>query len=268
MRGGGADAAAAELIEITWTIGTTQSVPTASPAPFSVARRVTEPVPVFVSDICPSPASEVRRPSRRTEARVGGGATGDTASGCRHPFHGRSDEERNGSSPTFPAVGPARDRPLPATRRSRGAPSSTRDGSHDGGGADRDGGDTGDGDPDGLGGARLRKLTPGHGSGGDRRRTATGRGLDSGGRGGRGRRGVHGDDLDQRGDPEGADGESGALQRRPPGERPCAARVLDILINPSTVSVNRSRTADGVTVSRKGLTPEGIRGRVGADHPM
>ena len=57
VRGGGADAAAAELIEITWTTGTTQSVPTASPAPFSVARLVTEPVPVFVSDICPSPAS-------------------------------------------------------------------------------------------------------------------------------------------------------------------------------------------------------------------
>ena len=55
MRGGGADAAAAELIEITWTIGTTQSVPTARPAPFSVARRVSEPEPVFDIDICPSP---------------------------------------------------------------------------------------------------------------------------------------------------------------------------------------------------------------------
>jgi len=49
--GGGADAAAAELIEITWTTGTTQSVPTASPAPFSVARLVRRPEPVLGIDI-------------------------------------------------------------------------------------------------------------------------------------------------------------------------------------------------------------------------
>ena len=43
---------------------------------------------------------------------------------------------------------------------------------------------------------------------------------------------------------------------------------LDIPVNPSTVNVNRSRAADDVTVCRKGMTPEGIRGRVGEDHPM
>jgi len=58
----------AELIEITWTIGTTQSVPTASPAPFRVARLVR---PVFGIDI-PSPhlSPGVRRPPRRTAARL------------------------------------------------------------------------------------------------------------------------------------------------------------------------------------------------------
>ena len=50
-REGGAEAAAAESMLMTWTSGTTHSEPAASPAPFSVARRVRDPGTLLCVDM-------------------------------------------------------------------------------------------------------------------------------------------------------------------------------------------------------------------------
>ncbi len=57
-REGGADAAAALSIEITWMIGTTQRVPTARPAPLSVARRESVADDAMRDDMLSSPSRD------------------------------------------------------------------------------------------------------------------------------------------------------------------------------------------------------------------